>query len=144
MRILAAIDFSEASEAVLKAAGTYAGPLKAEVFLIHVEPPEPDFVGYEPGPQTVRDQVAHDMRAEHIRLKKDAKALEKTGVKVTPLLLQGPSGETILAEAVRLKADLILIGSHGHSALHKMLVGSTSESVLRKAEIPVMVIPVKR
>ncbi len=143
MKILAAVDFSTASETVLKATGNYAKQMQAEVCLIHVEPPEPAFVGYEPGPQTVRDQVAHDMKTEHIRLHKEAKALEKTGIKVTPLLLQGPSGETIVAEAERLGADLIIIGSHGHGALHKMLVGSTSEGVLRKAKIPVMVIPVK-
>jgi nucleotide-binding universal stress UspA family protein len=76
-------------------------------------------------------------------LQKDARALEKTGLKVTPLLLQGPPGETIVAEAERLEADLIIIGSHGHGAFHKMLVGSTSGDVLRKARIPVMVIPVK-
>ena len=143
MKILVAVDFSTASEAVLKAAKTYAKQLQAEVFLIHVEPPEPAFIGYEPGPQTVRDQVAHTMKTEHVRLKKDAGALEKTGVKVTPLLLQGASGETIVAEAERLQVSLIIIGSHGHSVFRKMLVGSTSEGVLRKSKIPVMIIPVK-
>jgi nucleotide-binding universal stress UspA family protein len=143
MKILTAIDFSTATEAVLKVSSAYAKELRAGIYLIHVESPEPVFIGYEPGPQTVRDQVALDMKTEHIRLQKDARALEKTGIKVTPLLLQGPPGEMIAAEAVRLGADLIIIGSHGHGALHKMLVGSTSESVLRKAKIPVLVVPVR-
>jgi len=143
MKILTAIDFSTATEAVLKVASAYAKELKGEIYLIHVEPPEPAFIGYEPGPQTVRDQVALDIKTEHVRLQKNAKALAKTGLKVTPLLLQGPSGETIISEAERIGADLIIIGSHGHGALHKMLVGSTSESVLRKTKIPVMIIPVK-
>lgn len=143
MKILAAVDFSTASEAVLKATEIYAKRIEAEVYLIHVEPPEPAFVGYDVGPQSVRDQVAHAMKTEHIRLQKDAKALEKAGVKVTPLLLQGPEGETIISEAGRIEACLILVGSHGHGALHKMLVGSTSEYILRRSRVPVLVIPAK-
>lgn len=142
MKILVAVDFSTASEAVLEVTRTYAQKLSAEVYLVHVEPPEPAFISYELGPQTVRDQVAHDIKTEHSRLQKDARALEKTGIKVTPLLLQGPPDETIAAEAERLETDLIIIGSHGHGALHKMLVGSTSAGVLRKAQVPVLVVPV--
>jgi len=143
MKIQAAVDYTTASEMVLKVTKAYAKQLQEEVYLIHVEPPELAFAGCEPGLQPVRDQVAHDTKTEHARLQKDARALEKTGLKVTPLLLQGPPGETIVAEAERLEADLIIIGSHGHGAFHKTLVGSTSEDVLRKARIPVMVIPVK-
>ncbi len=143
MKIITAIDFSAASERILSVAKTYAEKLNAEIFLIHVEPPEPDFVGYEPGPQTVRDQVARDMRTEHARLQDEAGALKKTGLTVTPLLLQGPASETIVAEAERLGADLIIAGSHGHGAIHNVLLGSTSEGILHKTKIPVLLIPVK-
>jgi hypothetical protein len=39
-----------------------AKAFQAEVCLIHVEEPEPDFVGYEPGPQYVRDTEAANIR----------------------------------------------------------------------------------
>lgn len=141
MKITAALDFSETSQRILDAVETYARKLDAEVFLIHVEPPEPDFIGYDPGPQTVRDQVAHSARGEHVELQKAARSLEAKGVKTTPLLVQGPFSASILAEADRLGADLIIIGSHGHGMLHDVLVGSTSEGVLKKSRIPVLVIP---
>jgi nucleotide-binding universal stress UspA family protein len=142
MKIIAALDFSETSGRVLSAVKTYAARLNdAEVFLIHVEPPEPAFIGYDPGPQSVRDQVAEDFRNEHIRLRKSAEKLKKDGVNATPLLLQGPISQTILDEAGRLGADLIITGSHGHSLLHNVLVGSTSEGILKKSKIPVLVVP---
>lgn len=142
MKIIAALDFSETSERILEAVQAYATQLDhAEVYLVHVEPEEPAFIGYEPGPQTVRDQVAHNFRNEHVRLQDSARELEKSGLKVTPLLLQGPIGDTILTEVKRLEADLIIVGSHGHSFLHNVLVGSTSKEILKKSRIPVLVIP---
>lgn len=144
MRFIAALDFSETSNRVLRAVQTYADQLDdADVYLIHVEPPDPDFVGYAPGPQTVRDQVAQDFRSEHVRLQDAAKELEEKGLKVTPLLLRGPTSETIVDKAVELNADVIITGSHGHGLLHDILVGSTSAGILKKSPIPVLVIPAR-
>ncbi len=145
MKIIAAVDFSETSERVLRTVQACADQLAhAAVYLIHVEPPDPDFVGYAPGPQTVRDQLAQRFRNEHVRLQQSAKELEKAGVDVTPLLLQGPISTTILAEAERLDADIIITGSHGHGLLHNVLVGSTSAEILKKSRIPVLVVPTDR
>lgn len=58
MKILTAIDLSAASDQVLTAARQQASQTSAEVWLIHVAEPNPAFVGYEAGPQVVRDQVA--------------------------------------------------------------------------------------
>lgn len=141
MKILAAIDLSTASDKVLAAAHQYAGKASAETWLLHVAEPDPAFVGYEPGPQTVRDQVAHKFREEHEKLQEQAEALRAVGIKTTALVVQGPSCETILNEAEKLGIDLIVVGSHGHGALHQMLVGSVSEGVIRSATCPVLVVP---
>ena len=63
--ILALVDFSDVTEAVVKAAGELAGTFKAVLYLLHVAAPDPDFVGYEAGPQTVRDNAAKHFREEH-------------------------------------------------------------------------------
>jgi nucleotide-binding universal stress UspA family protein len=141
MRMLVAVDLSPASDTVLSQAKSYAKMLSAEVWLIHVAAPDPEFVGYEAGPQTVRDQVAGKFHTEHRTLQQQAGEFRNLGLKVTPLLLQGQTSSTILAEADRLKADLIILGSHGHGALYQMVVGSVSEGVLRKAKCPVLVVP---
>jgi len=130
MKIVSAVDFSTTSENLLKITKTYATKLDAEVFLIHDEP-EKNFLNEE----------ETDTRPEAIRLKKDAKALERAGVKVTPVFLQGPVCETILAKALELKADLIITGAHGHGGANCKMIGHISECILLKAGIPVLIVP---
>ena len=139
--ILVPVDFSDATGAVVARATDLAKALQAQITLLHVVAPEPDFVGYEPGPQSVRDTVAKHVHEEHKQLQALEKMTAGQGVPVTSLLIQGYTAEKILKECERLKSDLIVMGSHGHSALHNLLVGSVAEGVLRKASCPVVVVP---
>ena len=54
--ILVPVDFSDATEPVVETAKRIAGPFKSRIILLHVAEPEPDFIGFEPGPITVRIQ----------------------------------------------------------------------------------------
>ncbi|MFA7257681.1 MAG: universal stress protein [Kiritimatiellales bacterium] len=138
MKIVAAVDFSTATECILKAAKDYAKILDAEVYLVHVEPPES--VDYDCDRSCI---CARDVKIESVRLQKNAKVLQRNGIKAIPVLLEGAIGKTILDETVRLEADLIIAGTHGHGLFHNRLVGSTSEEILRKSKIPVLLIPSK-
>ena len=130
MKIVATVDFSTTSETILKVTKTYAAKLDAEVFLIHAEPLRID-----------DNQEEYDTTPESIRLKKNARSLERAGVKVTPVFLHGSVCESIVAEALRLKADLIIIGAHGHGGTNcKAPVGHIGECIILKSNIPVMVI----
>jgi nucleotide-binding universal stress UspA family protein len=139
--ILVPIDFSPISETVVDIAKTLAQCFSARLWLIHVASPDPDFVGYDAGPQSVRDQLAEHLREEHQRLQATAAELREAGIETTALLVQGATAEKILAEAEHHAADLIVMGSHGHGAIHRALMGSVSERVLRKAACPVTFIP---
>jgi nucleotide-binding universal stress UspA family protein len=141
MKILIAIDLSPASGKVLDTARAHARHAAAETWLLFIAEPDPDFVGYEAGPQVVRDQVAHKFREEHEKLHEHAEAFRAAGIKTTALVVQGPTSETILKEGKKLGAELIVIGSHGHGALRQMLVGSVSEGVIRGATCPILVVP---
>jgi nucleotide-binding universal stress UspA family protein len=142
MKILAAIDFSTATESVLKTTKIYAEKLDAEVCLIHVEPPPVVQIGSEPGLE-IMSAGPPCRETELARLRKNALALKKSGIKVSQVLLQGAVSKTILEEAERQKADLIIAGSHGHSILRNVLIGSTSEGILRHTRIPLLLIPIK-
>ena len=109
-RILVAVDFSETSQAVVELAAALASGLRAELTLLHVAAPEPDFVGYEPGPQTERDARAREFRSEHRQIQALADALRERGLPAKALLLQGPTVETLVAEARRTQAGLIVMG----------------------------------
>ena len=140
--ILVPVDFSDASGKVVENAAVLAAAFGSEVILLHVAEPEPEFVGYDPGPLTVRVAVATDIHADQRRLE----ALkEKFGVAdVLALQVQGSSPEEILKIAREHAATLIVMGSHGHGALYHLFVGSVTNAVLKDASCPVMVVPSER
>lgn len=139
--VLAPLDFSMVSEDVIRRAMQLARALDVKLWLLHVAPPDPDFVGYEPGPQVVRDQLAERYHEEHQRLEALDARVREQGVETEALLIQGPTARKIVDEARRLEADWIVMGSHGHGALRHLLVGSVTEEVLRHAPCPVVLVP---
>lgn len=143
-KLLAALDFSDATGQVLDQAAALAEAFSAELTLLHVAAPDPDFVGYEAGPDTVRDTRAGELRGEHRKLQELADGLRERGIPTRALLIQGPTVEKILDEAARTAAGAIVIGSHGHGALHRVLLGSVSEGVMRGAACPVHVVPTRK
>lgn len=139
--ILTTVDFSDVTDGLIKTTMMLARGLQADVCLLHVEPPEPEFIGYDPGPQNVRDQVAGEIRTHNRQLEELADRLRAEGLEVKALIFQGYAVEKVLEEARRLPADLIVMGSHGHGALYDLLVGRVSEGVLKKAPCPVVIVP---
>lgn len=143
MKLLVAIDFSPTTEKVINSVKKLICKTDSKVWLLHVAMPDPDFVGYEVGPDTEREFVAKRFREEHKKLHEIADDLQKTGIEVIPLLVQGATVETILEKAEELGVDAIITGSHGRSAMYKLLVGSVSEGLLHKTKIPLVIIPAK-
>ena len=141
MKLLALLDFSEATSSVLHEARRWAARLSARLWLLHVAAPDPDFVGYEIDPPTMRDALARRYHDEHRRLESAAQELREAGLDATALVVQGPTVETILAEAGKLEVDVILLGSRGHGAIHDLLVGSTTKGIIRLSTCPLLLIP---
>jgi nucleotide-binding universal stress UspA family protein len=142
--ILACIDFSDASVAVLAEAARLATASNDRVHVIHVAAAEPEIAGYDTGPIAAhtRDDRALELLDEHRQLRDIADSLRESGLDVTPLLVMGETTGKILEEADRLDASTIVLGSHGHGRLHHLLLGSVSEGVLRHTKRPVVVVPV--
>ena len=141
MNILVGIDLSDASQERLDNAKTLSLALSAKVWLLHVVEPEPEFVGYRAGPQSVRDQVAHKFHEERDELQKEVNDFRKSGIDITALFVQGSTVDVIYRESKKLEIDIIIVGSHGHGGVYHLVFGSVSEGVLHKSSCPVMVIP---
>ena len=139
--ILVPVDFSDVTSRVTDTAVRMAKGFSARLILLHVAPPEPEFIGYDPGPQSVRNSVARELVEEHKHIHAIDHALEAEGLKVTSLVIQGYAVEKIIDESKKHHVDLIVMGSHGHGLLHTLLVGSVTEGVLRNATCPVLVVP---
>lgn len=140
--ILVLVDFQDPTAQIIARAAGLAAAFHSKCWLLHVAAPEPDFMGYEPGPQYVRDQRAKELRAEHVLLQKHKEWLTSLGIECEALLVQGPVTETILSEADKLKADLIILGRHRHSTLHEWVIGSVGKEVIRQSQVTVMAVPI--
>jgi nucleotide-binding universal stress UspA family protein len=140
--ILVPVDFSDVTQKVVATARKFVEAFGSRIVLLHVVEPEPDFVGFEPGPVSVRAVVAEDFRHEHQRLEELKKSL--AGLDVLALQVQGSTAEKILRAAEEHHAELIIMGSHGHGALYHLLVGGVANGVLKSAACPVLIVPSER
>lgn len=143
MIILVAVDLSPASKKVVAAAGDVATVTGGSVYILHAAEPEPDFVGYDAGPEVVRTQVANELRREHREVQALAEGLREKGLDATALLVRGPTVKTTLKEADSLNAGLIVVGTHGHGAVYDVLIGSYSAGIIRRSKLPVLVVPIR-
>lgn len=139
--ILVPLDLSAISGRVLDVATEISKRMNVKLWLVHVAAPEPDFVGFDVGPESVREIRADELRKEHVDLQRSAADLRDRSIQCEALLVQGPTSETILSMITKLKADMVIMGSHGHGALYKTFVGSISEQVLSKSPVPVVIVP---
>jgi nucleotide-binding universal stress UspA family protein len=140
-RLLVCVDLSERTEAVVARAEWLAKGLGAELWILHVAAPEPEFVGYGPGPAAVRTQEATRLKDEHRATEAIGKRLQDAGIRATALVVQGPTTERILEHAERLAVDMILVASKGHGALHDAVVGSVGRDLVRRSACPVLIVP---
>ncbi|MBI5692379.1 MAG: universal stress protein [Verrucomicrobia bacterium] len=142
--ILAAVDFSGVSESVVTQAARLARAVGGKVVLVTVLV-EPVFLQEDGAPsQRVGElTVAHEREVRR-RLAEWQERLQATGVMVETAVRKGVPAPHLLQEAEEHDARWIVIGSHGHNALFELIVGSTTQSVLKRARLPVMVVPATR
>lgn len=139
--LLVPIDLKTETSVVLAHAAALAKALDAKIWLLHVAAPNPDFAGYEAGPQYIRDERAETLREEHAELERIMAQFAAQGLQCQRLLVMGPTVETILNEAERNHADMIVMGTHGRRGLAKAFMGSTCDEVLRANRFTVVVVP---
>lgn len=139
--ILVAINFDKNDQLLLDKAFELANPFNAKLWLVHIAAPEHDFVGYEVGPQHIRDIRAEELRKEHKLIQKLANTLEKKGVTTEALLIHGATVEMIIEEAKKLHADMVIVGRSKRNFFYKTFVGSISKGIIKKSTIPVLIVP---
>jgi nucleotide-binding universal stress UspA family protein len=155
--ILLAVEMADDDRRLLEVGERYAKAFGARLYLIHVVPAAPAFVGLpktleatrrparaaavEVGYAYDRRAAAERARAEHEALHAWRERLEAAGVATTALLIEGAAAEKIAAEASRLGCGLIIIGTHHRRLLERSVHGSTAQELLRDAPCPVLIVP---
>jgi nucleotide-binding universal stress UspA family protein len=145
-RVLVTTDFSElASRAIPFAYAICASG--GTVHLLHVvEPvvrPNPLYAHYWPG----RTPTPADRKAQLAELRQRLAALvpdaaRERGLETAFELAEGSDvAEQALAVAERVGADALCIASHGRSGIARTLLGSVAHHVLKRARLPVFLVP---
>jgi nucleotide-binding universal stress UspA family protein len=140
--ILVTLDLDDQEKLLIDKAFELAKPFEAKIWLLHIAAPEPDFVGYEVGPQYIRDARSNDLRKEHKLIQQYTKELQGKGISAEGLLIQGATIEMIMEESEKLNIDLIIAGHHDRSFFFKAFVGSVSSQLIKRSKIPVLTIPI--
>ena len=139
--ILAAIDIKKEEEHVVRKAIEIAKAFGAQLWIIHASAPDPDFVSYQAGPQSVRDERAKTLLKEKHILETLAGLAKKEGVEAKALLIQGPTIDLILEETQKLNADMLIIGHYRTGFFQKLLKGSVARGILENVPVPLLVVP---
>ena len=144
-QILVAVDGSAISDHALGQAIALARQVSATLRLAHVVD-----MGVLPlAPElaiNVEDYTQARRRAGEKIL---AAALDKAsavGLNAETMLLETGTpvqhvATVIVAEAARWRADLVVLGAHGHRGPVHLLLGSVADGVVRRAVVPVLLIP---
>ena len=139
-----AVDFDNRSNVLLDYASELSSKFDARLWIVHIAAPEPQFVGYEVGPEYIRDMRAEDLRDEHRFLQNMARGIRDKGGKAEALLIQGPTVQTLLDELNKLEADLLIVGSNQHGYIYRAFAEDTAAELQKQCPVPMLIIPLEK
>ncbi|MCE9590870.1 MAG: universal stress protein [Planctomycetes bacterium] len=139
--IIACVDFSKTTSAVVETAAALATTLRTKLYLLTAVVIE-NGIGYESMVFTgeTHAQKTHKARTKLNELREP---LLEHGLDVATILIEGSASSVraIVDESKRIDAGLIVIGSQGHGLLHRIFVGSTARGVLHQTACSVVLVP---
>ena len=135
-RIIAAIDLSDESDAVLQRACEVAQQNSAELSLVHVV----EIISYAYGGEMPVDIADIQTQVENHAERRIKEIADKLAYPIAQTLVAtGNTGSEIHSVAQQLDADLIVIGSHGRHGI-SLLLGSTANGVLHGANCDILAV----
>lgn len=141
--ILAPIDFSEVSGAVVAESSTLARAFGGRVVLLSVIQPPVITSEYAPMMENLSEIIAGGEKAAAKNLAKIEEKLRAESITTETVQLNGAPVAHIIEQAQKYSADYIVMGSHGHTAVYDVLVGSTTHGVIKRAKCPVVIMPLR-
>jgi len=133
--ILAAVDFSPASQRALSEAFALTACNDAQLSVVHVLQADWRYEMLENPPEIELERI--DARQ---RLQKLIDELCPEPKIESILFKHGPIPRAILSVAADVAADLVVVGTHGRGGFSKFALGSVSEELLHLAPCPVMTV----
>jgi universal stress protein E len=143
VRVLAAVDMSDASARALQAARTLGFFDNAHLSVVHA------FEAFAKSTMFIADvpqeRIDRHVAEEQQRASAELQAfLQSQGYGDVPWSRRIEEGDPfrIISRAVKdVNADLLVVGTHGRSSIAKILLGSVAEEVLRSLEVDILAVP---
>jgi nucleotide-binding universal stress UspA family protein len=132
MKLLIAVDHSEASQAVVKEVAARPWPPKSCAEVLNVVEPAHLW--------TVSQTAEEAMGLSTDLVNRSAEELRSAGLEASGVSLRGDARRVILDRAEETKADFIFVGSHGGSALTRFLAGNVAAAVAAHAPCSVEIV----
>jgi nucleotide-binding universal stress UspA family protein len=134
-KILVPVDFEGASTRAIEHAKWLAGPLHADLVLLHVHA-RPEFEHPELPAETVArvQELSEDTARSSL-----ADLAGRIGAAQT-LLRHGDAAEQILQAARELHPAMVVMGTHGRRGLGRLLLGSVAAEVMRACPVPLITV----
>lgn len=133
--IVAAVDFSDSSQAALKRAVELARQYGATLTAVHIVEPVPTYAhsGIPGLDADIEREAAHG----YLR-----NLLERVapGLAAREVVMIGHAATGVLQVAATEHADLVVAGVHGRNAMDLMFFGSTANRLVREAACPVLTV----
>ena len=136
MKLLVAVDHSEASQAVVKEVAARPWPSKSCVEVLNV---------VEPAHSWIDSKTAEESVQMSAKLVEEATAqLRSQGLEATGLSVQGDAKRMILDRAEETHPDFVFVGSQCVSALSRFLLGNVASAVVRHAPCSVEIVRARK
>lgn len=142
-KLLLAIDNEKRTDDLLDFAGDLAAKYDSTLYILHIARPEPEFVGYDVGPEYIRLDAAYEYRDEHRWVQELAQRLASRNIDARALLIQGYVAEEILKEADDIDADLVICGSHKNGFFYNLFMDNTSVELTKRSNRPLLIYPME-
>lgn len=133
-KLIVGVDFSDTSRRAAETAVALASSLGAEVVLVHVVAPGPDYVDPARLVPELRPAIEASLRHFIAQLRVPKNVNIDWGV------VDGDPARELVTFADRWNGDLIVIGTAGRSGLPRMVLGSVASRLVRMAKVPVLVV----
>jgi nucleotide-binding universal stress UspA family protein len=155
-RILVPLDGSRVSGHALSYAIDIAKRYQSELTIIRVVPPATVVpsstateIGIDPAAARIAVQSARIQDRANVErvqkyLRRKLRTLAAKGIEGKYHVAVGEPGRSIVRHSAEVKADLIVMMTSGKGGLKRAILGSVADEVVRKAGVPVLLLPKQR
>ena len=140
-RILVPTDFSDTASHAIRYASDLAKRIGASLSVVYADAFTPPIDYSATVGAWGESSLARLKLLAEEQLDDDARANINPTVPYDTVVLVATPLDGILALARESGAGLIVMGTHGRTGVRRLLVGSVTEGVMRKAEVPVIAVP---